>query len=153
MVNNPTLRAALLLAYDGYPPIRPLIERAASSGVRVIVAQPSDADAAGSFDSNSRLITVAPSVLYEPAAVAAAVLVHEITHSAQAYEPGAQACYAHEGVAYSWQAAAYEALRTGRESTPFAHFQEELVQSWRAGQLTQFVYSRPLYRRQCLGGR
>lgn len=153
MATKPVLVAALKAAYDQLPPVRPLVERAASSGVHIVIAPPDDPDSLGVFDGNTHLIRLAPSVLNEPAAVVAAVLVHEIVHANEPYEPGAEACYSHEVVAYSWQAETYEALRTGHETTPLARFQAQLVDAWHAGRLDALVHSFPLYSRQCVGRR
>lgn len=149
MATDPVLVGALRAAYD-LDWVRPFVDYAASSGVHIVIGQPDDPDSLGAFDGSTNLIRIAPWVLNEPAAVVGAVIVHEILHANQPYEPGAEACYSREVVAYSWQAKAYQALRTGQETTSLARFQNELVQLWHAGQLDALVRAWPLYQRQCL---
>lgn len=149
LVPNPLLRGAMYIAYQYGPQWRPLADRAAAAGVKVVVESPRSAWAAATYTHSEKLIRVSPTLLSEPSSVIASVLAHEVAHANQSPAPSSADCYRNEGAAYAWQAYLFEAARRGFESSDFAVWNQQVIDAWRDGRLEMLVRNLDLYKEAC----
>lgn len=145
-VSDPALREALFALSQYMPALKDILDYNARAGTRLIVEDPDNPLAGGTYSPDERLIRIRRDQLQLGVRVVAVIVAHELVHGTQDHSDPSLGCQ-REVEAYAWEAATWQHIKRPSDS----RFQvlDQIVQAWHGGWLSVLVASWPLYSDVC----
>lgn len=155
--DDQALTQALAIAYHYNVDWRGQAHISVSRRTLISFAEINEKDFGGQFLPSQNKIVIDTSLSKERPDVVAAILAHEVAHSAATWHfsntrEAAAACFDEEIRAMSWEAATWERVpHQGLNLFGYASGEAERARRWRAKSLREEIASSTSYQRECFG--